>query len=180
MGRGASYTLKSGLLFFFELDFMAKKYTRIAGFKVSTPLAIIGGVVLVAGIIAIPVLKMARKIYVANIKAKIMNLTAFGANIRLSVAIQNKSSIGLPIDAIMGDLTWGPYLLGTVNSAQSFTIEAGQISEAGLDVNLNWQNLGTNILTLIKKGGWMQGLNFKGSVTVKGIRVPINQNIQIL
>ena len=115
-----------------------------------------------------------------RIKAKLTNVTAFGANIRLSVAIQNKSSLGLPIDAIVGELTWGQYLLGTVNSTQRFVIEAGQISEAVLDVNLNWQSLGTNIATLIKKGNWMQQLNFKGSVTVKGIRVPINQNIQIL
>lgn len=159
---------------------MAKQHTRIAGFKISTPLAILGGVVVVAGVIAYPIWKMAQKIYVANIKAKLTNITAFGANIRLSVAIQNKSSLGLPIDAIVGELTWGQYLLGTVNSTQRFVIEAGQISEAGLDVNLNWQNLGTNIATLIKKGNWMQQLNFKGSVTVKGIRVPINQNIQIL
>lgn len=156
------------------------KHTRIAGFKISTPLAILGGVVVVAGIIAIPVLQMARKISVANIKARILNVTAFGANIRLSIGIQNKSTLGLPIDAIVGDLTWGKYLLGTVNSLQSFTIEAGQITEAALDVNLNWQSLGTNVWAIIKNGGWMQGLNFKGSVTVKGIRVPINQNIQIL
>jgi LEA14-like dessication related protein len=156
------------------------KHTRIAGFKITTPLAIIGGVVVVAGIIAFPVWQMARRISVAGIKARIQNLTAFGANIRLSVAIQNRSSLGLPIDFIEGDLTWGKYLLGTVNSTQSFVIEAGQITEAGLDVNLNWQNLGTNVFSLIKKGGWMQGLNFKGTVMVKGIRVPINQNIQIL
>lgn len=156
------------------------KHTRIAGFKISTPLAIIGGVVVALGIIALPVLKMARKISVANIKAKIINVTAFGANIRLSIAIQNKSALGLPIDGIVGDLTWGKYLLGTVNSTQSFVIEAGQISEAALDVNLNWQNLGTNVWSIIKNGAWMSGLNFKGSVTVKGIRVPINQNIQIL
>ena len=156
------------------------KHTHIAGFKVSTPLAIVGGVVVVLGIIAIPVWKMARKISVANVKAKLQNWTAWGANIRLSVAIQNKSAASLPIDAIVGDLTWGPYTLAQINSTQSFVIEAGQITELGLDVNINWQNLGTNVATLIKKGNWLQQLNFKGSVTVKGIRVPINQNIQIL
>lgn len=156
------------------------KHTRIAGFKISTPLAILGGVVVVAGVIAYPIWKMAQKISVANVKAKIQQLTAFGANIRLSVAIQNKSNMGLPIDAVVGDLTWGPYLLAQVNSTQSFVIEAGQITELGLDVNINWQSLGTNVVTLIKKGNWLQQLNFKGSVTVKGIRVPINQNIQIL
>lgn len=179
MERGASYTLKGGLLFFFELDFMAK-HTSIAGFKISTPLAIIGGVVVLAGIIAYPAWQMAKRIYVTNMKARIQQITVFGAQIRLLINIQNKAPVSLPIDSVAGDLTWGPYTLASINSIQVLVIEAGKISELGFDIVVNWESLGTNVATMIKKGNWYQQLNFKGSVTVKGIRVPINQNIQIL
>jgi LEA14-like dessication related protein len=100
-----------------------------------------------------------------------------GIPVKVNLHVQNKTSIALPLDAFKGSITDGSNNLANVNVNHSTIVEPNQISIITVDSFLNFLQAGTAIVDRIKSGEYLRGLRIKGWMTVKGIDIPIDKDI---
>jgi hypothetical protein len=136
-----------------------------------------------AGLAAVAILavNVGRKIYVKSMRVQIPKIDFAKVTLRLIVQVVNNSGVGVPIDAVTGTLRYGNDPISAVNLPVGLTIKANQTTDLALDLIIPFENLGEQLIKLVKNGTWYRGLYFDGHVVSKGILIPIkNFNIQVL
>lgn len=100
-----------------------------------------------------------------------------GIPLKIALHIGNNTQFALPLDAFKGFLSDGRHDLAPVNINHSVIIEPNQTSIITIDSFLDFIKVGAAIIDRFKSGDYLRGLRIKGWMTIKGIDIPIDKDI---
>ena len=132
------------------------------------------------GVVAAVAINVSRKVYVKAIRVKIPRIDFSTVTLRLMIEVVNNSGVGLPIDAITGNLLYGKDPISLVNLPSSVVIKSKDTTTMELDLVVPFKNLSDQLIKMFNDGTWYRYVYFEGHIVSKGVLIPIKQNIQIL
>ena len=86
----------------------------------------------------------------------------------------------IPIQGFTGRLLYGSYPLANIVLGEAMTIRGNDTSTLVSQVNVNFLDLGQNIVQLVQSGEFLHGLRLKGTLRAFDFNVPINTPINIV
>ena len=110
--------------------------------------------------------------------SSIPKVTLQGIKGTLNVPILNKTAISIPIDHLKGGFYFSGVLLGSFDLS-NFEIDANTETLVQLPIDIGWGALGSQVENILN-GTVNLELQVVGTMTAKGIRLPIDEKIKLL
>lgn len=107
------------------------------------------------------------------------SISLSGVDATVSVQITNNNPAGLPLDNLLANIVYGPYILTTLTLQEPITIAANTTTELQFQTRLDFAQLGGNIAALITDGNFLQALRLTGTAYSNGIAFPFDNTISI-
>lgn len=142
-------------------------------------LALIGGAFYFFGT------RLASKFIVGNVSAtgfRLKDLFNTGAlRGQLNIPIDNRSPVSAPIERFEGVILYRNYLpLANVFINNPVVLRAGEVTNMVVDVNIGVATLTDSVVRAIHDNAYLPSFYLKGTAYTSGLKIPINQNIQII
>jgi hypothetical protein len=100
-----------------------------------------------------------------------------GVPITVQIHVRNNTRLAIPLDSFTGILSDSSNELAPVNINHATIIEPDKITIITIDTFLNYLKVGSAVIDRFKSGAYLRGLRLKGWMTVKGIDIPVDQDI---
>lgn len=101
-------------------------------------------------------------------------------NHTITLTYSNTGPVALSFDAFSGALYYGKYLLAYLNVPNPVSLPPNQNTAVVIDGVIKYADLVGNILDLVRDNAYLNGLALKGSVTIGGIKVPVDYPLQLI
>lgn len=122
---------------------------------------------------------VASKISFAVPQVKKKSLTPVGLQVEVTQPVTNNLPVSFPIDQIQGAILYGERQLSSMMSDSSTVLEANSTTNLKLNMDINFQNLASNVVDLIVGGEYLQGVYLKGFVMSDGVMYPFKNKITL-
>ncbi len=145
-------------------------------------LAIVGVVALVGGTIYLVGSKIAGKLGIG--KPRLTNIKTDWATYitaQLQIPVTNNNLVPIPTPQFEGGIFYRNYYnLADVRISDPVTLQAKETTILMTNVRISLGDLTKNIVQIIKDKAFLPSLWLKGKVIAGEIKIPVNQNIQII
>lgn len=108
------------------------------------------------------------------------NVDLTGVNLNILLVYENKNPFDLPLDSFRGYLMYGPTRISKINIFQPLKITANSVTQIPVSSRINFLDLTSDIINLVKTKQFLQGLRVSGFLTVKGVSLDVDYPIQVI
>ncbi|MCC6841449.1 MAG: LEA type 2 family protein [Saprospiraceae bacterium] len=108
------------------------------------------------------------------------NIDLTGVNLNILLVYENKNPFEIPLDSFHGFLMYGPVRLSKVDIHQPLKIMANSVTQIPVSSRINFLDLTSDIINLVKTKQFLQGLRVSGFLTVKGVSLDVDYPIQVI
>ena len=91
--------------------------------------------------------------------------------------VNNDRKTSLPFNGFKGQLLYGTSELAKITIPQTLVIQANSTVNLLVNVDINFLDLGVNLLALIRSGDWLNAAYIVGNIKSAGVLFPVRQKI---
>lgn len=101
-------------------------------------------------------------------------------NHQVKLTYSNTGPVALFFDAFSGGLYYGDYLISTLAIPNRISMPPNVETTILIDATIKYGNLVGNLLDLIQNKAYLNNLAVRGTVSIGGVKVPVDYPLQLI
>lgn len=112
-------------------------------------------------------------------RIRLSNPTLTSVRAEITFPIENNNPVAFPLEGLIAQVVYGPYILATLVQSQPVEIKANDTTLLVFNTRLDYANLGGSIMALVESGEFLQTLRIRGEAISSGLKIPFDNPISV-